>query len=750
MLDPVPLAPPGVHSPHDTDLSALKRAVASFVSLLALTVALAALATFPYLFERAGLAYFVPAMAAVLGLALYPLIQRWPWIWNWLGPLATVFPPLQILQAHHQHGLAVEKTAEVIERVIADYHLGAARLADDPRRRWVESIPFTVPPEEWTERLARWLAARSDRLDADVLTLLALDWQRRETARAWQRLYAEHGRLERLAAVLIQSGRLPLDERGFPCEARELVMLLRDMPAFTMNDLRQRLDALNLLALEAAEFLTFLQGNEILPLQPPATLPSLSEVLSLLGGALDAPRRRARLLTGIARREIGAFVERRNAVACAPLAPALADDASDAMLDRYARVAAVMFLGRRFSGDDALAWLCRELAKDEYAVEMTWAFLDLKQDLRSQQRFGDQTFVTLVHLIEVWRGKVEEARAGAEADKEMQELANTLATGEWISKLSVLIERAQTRRLIQFVPGATAAEAPREVARRAVANLGLGHRRDLLSGLFRTLDLEAISRNLETGRFTPYLLTFSAQHGPLSRLIDCLGSPAKLRAAGVGEAEVAGRPKYNFRQYTENTRIGLVPEGWTFEAFRREFQDDFTKVLAARAALVPGAAKVMGIEVMLHRFGSVGRYHHPFESEFSSHLALARLKELLADSLDSEELLTIVQYAGTLDTRAALLGAPIADLAGPAVPLSGGERRRLEAADGPIKGELLAALREPDLPRLGRDLRAGQVDHRRAAESLAGSLAQHVPHLDGLRAAGLAEAYLHGLESIAA
>lgn len=721
--------------------------------------------------EKIGLSAVWGLVALLpLNYVVYRLISWWDPALGRLGWLARWFKPLADLLARKEE---IETVVEGMEHVVASYSLGdlfavgqvcpgrPGSLGFCPgfRKELVDTILVGVPSASWTKALIDQLKRRNSGWNGGEPKLLTLFYQEslgQVDPAFWRRIVrGRPNTLELVAQRLLTSERLPLSKE-YPFQAADLVTVLAGMEHFELGLLQRRVQRLNALAGRASDYLVFLEENGVGSVLGPLAMGFFLGILGRTKGAdgfdpacfeVDAA-----VLTEIGRRSMPPTITGQVAATASPAA-------MNALQNRYALLAAVIFLARSFPRDPAKALLCQELAKDGEAVKIAWAYLDLKQDLRSEHRLGGRPFLSLAHLIEHWPGKVESAEGNAEIGKEIEELTDVLRGGEWLVHLSDLVDRAQSTRLALLLAPAPAAQPtaqpPREkLAGRALIELGFDHRPDLLLRLFRGLDFETIERNLEARRFTPYLITFDTEHGPLAKLITCLTSEKKLEEAGVVPVQVEGRAKYNFRPYTENTRIGLVPPGWTFEKFRIEFQQDLARLIEHRKELVKHdwTKDLSGVEVMLHRFEAVGRNHYPFVSPFSTRMALQNIKDLLADNLAPEELLTLVQYGSGEELRARILASTIPDVVGNAVLLKPVERTALEKADGPLKSELLNRrdVHASTIPELAKQLAGRKIPHATAEDTLSDIIQKHLPRFTQPRSALIAKAYLEGIESLSA
>lgn len=749
------------------------RTVGLFVALVVLAVLLAA----AIVLDRLGLGSVWAVLGPVLGSVAYKVVARWGGDWKWLTP----FLP-EALSAERKRRQAIEAVVDSLESAVSYYRLETwleaaqgevwsqetSRFREAFKSRLIDAVPFKARPEDWPKVLIDQLVQRVSTWEGTArgaaLLLLVQERRGQVDAARWQEIReSDEDFLAQLADVLLHSERLPLQKEGqdWRWDAADLVALLKLLNRFSWDALHARIAELNDLAEIVFPYLTFLSKNGLDAVPPTLSrLAGLREQLaSASSGRWKAPLE-ASLLTVEGEKAIGEALAERNRRQL-PTAEdhrrgELLDDVTSPMLLRYARLSAVIFLARTVSDDPAEKHLCWELAQDGEAVRIAWAYLDLKKDLRIEKP------VSFSYLIENWRAKLRKSRRRRSFQKEVEALQSALDHGEWVVRLQDLLERVQVVRLQKLVktpvgpgaiPGAPAADW-QTLAHRAVEQLGLGERPDLLAKALRKVDLETIGRNLETERFIPYLITFQTKLGPLSQLIDLLTAPKKLEAAGIEIRSVGERWKYNFGPYTDNARFGLVPEGMTFEELQRDFQEDLMRVLNARDRLLhpDGTKKVelQGIEVMLHRFSGIGRYHYPFESPFSSHLALSRLKDVLAENLSQEELLTLVQSGIEGDLKTHILGAAIPEIVGREGHLTPAVSHELAGQDSEIKRRLLEACHVDSIPEMGKRLAEKEIDHQKATETLTELIQLYVPQLDQRQSHDIADLYLQDLGVLAA
>lgn len=374
------------------------------------------------------------------------------------------------------------------------------------------------------------------------------------------------------------------------------------------------------------------------------------------------------------------------------------------------------------------------------AVQLALAYLEFREDLRTEPQLDGWEFVSVHYLTVNWARRVAQRRKELEGfRREIATIRITLASGEWLTRLPHAVDRTlrnivaqelrpqvhELRQAIQDNPGVLAS----------------------LQRVFRNLQLTTIERFLEARAFTAYLITFDTLGGTFAQLIECLVSsdPAvrKTLAGLKVNLEVGGKPKYVFKKYTSHVRIGIVPKGWSFDRFYEELQADLAKVIDGREFLLPklpGAgkrAKPLGrIELIVQRFGLSGRDHYGFRSELRRDHAIPALQQLFSSVLDLNDLMSGIGYElPDQDTRLTLFTLAERMLAGSIAELLTGTLTPPELAavekqdkDLVLKQQLIEQQGCRNVEELARDVLRGQ-QQRALAESNLTRLLNTVPEL---------------------
>jgi hypothetical protein len=291
--------------------------------------------------------------------------------------------------------------------------------------------------------------------------------------------------------------------------------------------------------------------------------------------------------------------------------------------------------------------------------------------------------------------------------------------------------------------------------------------REPLAMVFKDLSIDTIARFLESKKRIAYLLTFRSGGGALAYLLDCLVSSEDNKIRQLQDHGVIlqsnGQPKYNFKQYTNSARIGIVPAGWSFDKFFRTFQKDLTKVITARADLLPPKMleneldNLNDIEVIVSQFdlsGGSSQYWFKYE-EVTKQRAQERVRELFADVLSQDELAMLIEYEGyekhadRENLADAIMVSSIMDLIGSQLSLKKLEREALDRENQRLRQEMTDRHNCMNIRELGRVLRDDKRERKRAINMLTELLEDVLEFDTADRRTNIAEVYITTLASVA-
>lgn len=328
---------------------------------------------------------------------------------------------------------------------------------------------------------------------------------------------------------------------------------------------------------------------------------------------------------------------------------------------RYAVLAAgeflVEFVPRRRAAIGELATR-GHLGRDPFATLML-AYREMSASLPA----GTEAYVAL--------GRLASAGATAPSASDMRSLRNiknSLSAGNWPEKYPDLIETGIGQSAQEH--GKAAAIATNPYVDRSL--------RSLLEGV----SLETFEKFLETRAMVGYIVNFDGTGGPLADVL----TKMKTRVDDNGDPtyHVDGQPKYNFDNYYNNTRIGVVPRGVTFERFCTEFQEDFLAEYRRAAE----RESFRGTDVALQRL----RLGQSFTVIEETGHAVEHLRAVVADVFTPEERAALLGYDSAVTTVDLLDGVLALSLPDAAVGVEGltGHGKALGDVDEAVRRRLLS------------------------------------------------------------
>lgn len=411
--------------------------------------------------------------------------------------------------------------------------------------------------------------------------------------------------------------------------------------------------------------------------------------------------------------------------------------------------------------------IARRAANSAESSLIIIAYLELKQQFENVEQSDGKDFVTIRRLADHWVATLEN-RHLSQQDKitegicqEIDSLRQALDDGDWFSHDWQLLQRVFAR--IKYRLG-TINQLREE--RPSVVNA--------LKRVFNSLSLDTIERFLEARTINVYLLTFVSGRGSVSLLLNSLITP-KYRDFLQTELDIrldsATGPKYLFKQYTRNARVGFVPIGWSFQQFYETLKQDldilFKEKNMARMAqdnLLPALQSnpLRDVEITVQRFGLRDHYTYPpDDSPIRQRQATLNIRELLSEALPQEDLVQVIGYehGQTGSIADLMMDGPILELAD-SVELTAQELNGIRAADHDLKLAVLhqcgilppGARTDTDVSwgirQLGRRLAAEMPLRTPAADRLKTALAPVVN--DPAQGRAIADSYINTLAAIGA
>lgn len=531
-----------------------------------------------------------------------------------------------------------------------------------------------------------------------------------------------------LSHVLVGSGQLPSE--GFDPSAVE--RLLRSFSSFRVDDLRVAMKELAQLRSTAVAYLAFLAGNGLA--QADATVDTYSMVQVRDGDKPGLPRDpQLAVLVDVgesAMRE--ALRARADQVDGQATAAALAAATGTEELRCHCLLAMILHCAGTPNRKPMRRLACAELSatarhvlpdgafEAPLGVRIAWSYLLMKQELARGAEGG--RVPQLAEVTSIWRRRFKQSckELGDDLRHELERLEESLADGVWLES------RGEVARLIGAVEE-SAPESP-EAVEPEVAARRISETEGPLKELFTRLELGSIERHVAAKGLLLYLLAFRARPGSgISRYVDRL--------------QKLDPEKYNLRDYTPHTRIGIVPPGISFADFCEDFKKDFEGIVRVTSRSAKTGVKEMDYEILIHAIFPTLPNPFGFGKPPGRRPAIQNLKQLFAGRLERDELCRVLRKEGWFerDTRVDLLGV----LLNTEFPWNDEERSVAAGAERRIKHDFSKWLgnSERGLERLLED------DRLRVVQTLASEIAERVPSLPDQRSEEIATSFLQQVEA---
>jgi hypothetical protein len=734
----------------------LKAVAYTVITLLVLALGVAVLVALRIL----GVGWAWSIAAILSGIALFMLVSHSKVAPKVFPMLELLFPVIAERMRRYENRIAEQRrryeqrpVVDKMEHILVFYNLwtlldsedlyttispdSLCALTEDFHGELVNSLSNVDTKAErikhCAQNIAEHLKDSAPHVSSDLLELLSRERYGLSTKALWmeKKRYLTSG----LAAVLNESGQLPRGEEWFPYQEQDLKRLLDPLQDFDLDLMKRELDKLSALWRLATRYLLFLneenlvfeekEGERVTPweLKPLEMLKFIEEEsrgLPVNPDNLD--------ILDEATLDVLIWVGENTIRKAYPRL-------SDSLVHSLCLVSLAIFL-TKFDRKDSpmLKTVCEEVAEEDEAVRLAWAYLEFREDLRDELHLGGKEFVSVDYLAKNWADRVSEKKVdlGRGFHKEIHAIHAGLQEGTWLTRLPPLVDKTYQEILEDVEPQFERLKKVVETRPQI---------RESLKRIFKDLPPETVERYRELRESNAYLITFDSQEGNLAGLIDCLASDEKQHEMERLGIELQGnpRPKYIFKNYTRNARIGIAPKDWTLQEFSDHLQEDLEKVMKVKRELVPewdwDKFDLKDIELIVSRFGPSKRDYYSFKSELSRPRAVPNIREVLADTLDIPALVKVIGYEqdeklGMASITDDIMEGPITELISDQIPLTNRQRRALERQEQALKDGIVADQGCSSVQELSQVLLKGDAQQILATRNeLAQLIATDVPQI---------------------
>ena len=639
-----------------------------------------------------GLGWTWSLVAILLGFAIFFISSRISMNDNLLSVLESIFPVIGKFKANQQKRYEYRAGIDKVEYTL-EYH----KLSKQLQKKWSEKtsdehysfnsdfherlISGMMNEKDQTKVVRRCVKIVAEEMDPkhseEVLELLYRELHGYESGELYNNIKRSEPKLEELAEILQMGGHLPhhvelpgIDEinkieRGFlpsatvefPYKAEDIKAILKNQQKFNLAQVVAETKKLEKIWDVVSAYLAFLIKNKILDKDYNIEVSNIVRPRGARSQGLILGRKFSDMLTEDERNTLNALLqEGENAF------NSKAMNIPAAERDSLILTALAMFFTEdRLDCPNLKAAVCKLASKQPVARQQHLAYLEYREDLRQMTSLDDLPFVSVKYIAENWKNTIERLSTSPRFKKEMDAIQENLAEGNWWTRLPPLIEEV-LNHLGEELKGEIRS------IKKVIGKYPSVE--DILRRIFRGLKLETIERLLETRTTIAYLFTFDGLEGSLAELIDCLSffkggkNRAILQNQEIITFQWNGREKYIFTDYIAHCRLGIVPTGMSFDEFYKEFEKDLVTVYENRKLLHLKNSDVNDFEMIIHRFGLLGRDRHGFDKfnpDAKRTHALPKIQELFATSLIPEDIISLICYEQTPNAKNKIDMEPIVD-----------------------------------------------------------------------------------------
>lgn len=640
-----------------------------------------------------GLGWTWSLVGILMGIAVFFVSGKVSANDNLLSVLESIFPVIGKFKANQQKMYEYRAVIDKVEYAL-EYHKLTQQLKEkwrdknsddhysfnsDFHERVIKGMMEEKNQTKVTERCIEIVTEEMERKHSEeVLELLYRESHGYETGRLYDNIKNSDPKLEELAEILKLGGHLPHQvelpdigetdkiERGFlpsatvefPYTTEDIKAILKNQQNFKLTQVVEEIKRLEKVWSVASAYLAFLIKNKILNQDYNIEVSNIVQPKGAKSPGLLLGRKFSDMLTEGERNTLNALLQEGETAfkSSAVNIPSTAERESLILT-----ALAMFFTEDRLDCPNLKAAVCKLASKQPIAKQQHLAYLEYREDLRQMTSLDDLPFVSVKYIADNWKNTIKGLGTSPRFKKEMDAIQENLAEGNWWTRLPPLIEEVldrlgkELKGEIRSIKKVIGKYPPME---------------DVLRRIFRGLKLETIERLLETRTTIAYLFTFDGLEGSLAELIDCLSffkggkNRAILQDQGIVTFQCAGREKYIFTDYIAHCRLGIVPIGMSFDEFFMEFEKDLTTVYENRGLLHLKNSEINDFEMIIHRFGLLGRDRHGFDKfnpKAQRTHALPKIQELFATSLIPEDIITLICYEQSPNTKNKIDIEPIVD-----------------------------------------------------------------------------------------
>lgn len=315
---------------------------------------------------------------------------------------------------------------------------------------------------------------------------------------------------------------------------------------------------------------------------------------------------------------------------------------------------------------------CKKLESidNEYALNLVFVY----NELSTQYGLDGKSPPSIKDVIDNFDNIFQQKHGQElETNREIQTLRASLANGEWLHSSTQLI----LKRIDELKEQLSEVQNNKKIIRE-------------IKNLLKDVKEDTITRVLESQLFSAYLITFRTDSGSIRDVIEALQS------------------KYGYTNYTNSSRLGILPQHKSFKEFKDEFEIDLKSLLKNHGNYVNPNVIIQKLTPSEHTFKELKL--EDLDNVSQDPDKKTRPMELIRDLVqEKDEGLIITTYDRKVNLLEILNKLSIPDLISesPQLSLSVKERKLLDDEGLWIQIEKNVQCKRTEIPALSKDKQWG-------------------------------------------
>jgi hypothetical protein len=581
-----------------------------------------------------------------------------------------------------------QKMVDSFEMAMSYYKVVGNRQFFSQLRKHAPADTKIVDNEEvWqdciVDAIGNELMREGPQVTRNAIMLLYREHNGLDTNSIFRELQASDSDLYSLSNVLIHSNRLTPLPKDLSYQPRDIYPVLKTIDSFNLQSLNEVLARSLRIYGYLVSYLNFLSSNNIETNYTPTIEYVVTE-------SMTSSNKFEQTVIALAYK-IGKEIFQKE------------DELTKEFIDGFARASVTI----KYHNEIGLSKYACNLSNTDEATTVIKAYLDKAKEL---DRTG---LVSLKELID--NDEVIVDIYNNRDDYPFLQVQNQLTRGQWYDSTAaymVDLLKSKTQEVIDKIS---------EVRDYSIL-------KEIVKDTFQNVQLGTIERAIDSQLIVAYVILFCSQNQKIAGVIDRL-SIRNLKAQNSDkrwvkrdgteldiEEEMLGvRPKYNFMQFSDNSRIGILREGESFVDFKERFFFDLKTSLRNQGIPETSSIGIVILRITPSKtnFGcsdevSIGNV------DYKSLDVAYYIARLAVDTFPSEKLAGVLKTDKDVNLLKIIHKYTIYELLRIEInDISNTERRILEKQD--LKDEIIAEIHRTlgikGLDNLAFDLKAGRISN---------------------------------------